>query len=60
MKTETVKKPDSIHEETWADNKRWLKLMTDQASQNQNNKDPNLYRQSSRNRLIIPPTFDEE
>ena len=54
MKAEIVTKPDTIDEDIWAENKRWLKLMSDQASLNQSHKDRNLYRQSSRGRLITP------
>jgi hypothetical protein len=54
MKAEIVQKPDSISDDTWAENKRWLQLMAEQAGANQKAKDPTLYRQSSQTQLISP------
>lgn len=43
-----------------ADNKRWLKLMSEQSEQNRKSRDPRLYRQSSQTDLIRPQLPDTD
>jgi hypothetical protein len=59
MKDKPVSRPDSVSEQTWADNQNWLQLMTKQAEQHRHSQDPRLYRKSSQGYLITPPQTDK-
>ncbi|MEO0442164.1 MAG: hypothetical protein AAFZ92_00270 [Pseudomonadota bacterium] len=54
MKTDIPTKPESIDDDTWQDNQRWIKLMASQAEHNRDTRDPLLYRQSTHKGLISP------
>jgi hypothetical protein len=54
MEKEKVTKPDGISQSIWSDNQQWIKLMSQQAEEHRASRDPRLYRQSSKKRLISP------
>jgi hypothetical protein len=54
MEKEVVTKPEGISESVWSDNQRWIKLMSQEAEQHRKIRDPRLYRQSSKRRLLSP------
>jgi spore maturation protein CgeB len=54
MPKDEIQKPDSVDEQIWEENQRWIKLMAAQAEIHRKNRDPRLYRVSNRKKLISP------